>query len=620
MESSGRAQILARPAVPEKPNGGHIGDEKEFMHMLSVKAFSNAVVGIAVLSLIAAPAASAAGRIDAPLAGSAPPQADRYVVQTLSPATAVAAGSRVAAGGGVVISTYSHVLTGFSASMTAEQAANLRLDPQVSSVIADEPTHTSTVQTSPPWGLDRIDQRTNPGDGTYNYDTTGAGVTAFIVDTGIRFTHTEFGGRAVSGWDFVDGDADASDCYGHGTHVSGTVGGRTFGVAKAVHYVSLRVWDCSGSGYFSDMISALDWAVAHKPAGPSVVNISGGGGAYQPMDDAVARTTAAGLTVVVAGMNSGDDACNYSPARAPSAITVGATDSGDTRAYFSDYGNCIDLFAPGVNIQSSVNTSDTASEFWNGTSMATPHVTGIAARYLQSNPSATPAQVTSAVLAAATPNVVLDPVGSPNRLAYVSPPVSLPSIPTDVRVNKSNATKSGFIAWSPPATDGGSPITGYRVTRNGTDSVGNGPQSVVVSAGTRTKSFTLLKPGGTYTMTVRAITAAGDGPAASGNITLAAVAPGIPTTVSVVRNDSTKIGSIRWSPPTSDGGSAITGYRVTRNGTDSAGNGPQSIVVSATSRSRSFSKLVAGRTYTLTVSAITAVGTGPAASGTITMK
>ena len=589
--------------------------------MKSSRLFSGALAGAVVFSMLVAPAAWAADRVTGePRVDAALPQANRYVVQTLSPATATAASALVRTSGGVVISTYSHVLTGFSASMTAEQAKNLQLNPQVTSVTPDERTHTSTVQTDPPWGLDRIDQRTAAGNGTYNYDTTGAGVTAFIVDTGIRFTHTEFGGRAVSGWDFVDGDADASDCYGHGTHVSGTVGGSTFGVAKAVHYVSLRVWDCAGSGWMSDMIAALDWAVAHKPAGPSVVNISGGGSAYQAMDDAVARTTAAGLTVVVAGSNDNANACNYSPARAPSAITVGATDSTDTRAYFSNYGSCIDLFAPGVSIQSSVNTSDTANEFWSGTSMATPHVTGIVARFLQANPTSTPAQVTSSVLAAAIPNVVVDPVGSPNRLAFVSPPVSLPSAPTSVAVNKSNATKTGFISWAPPTSTGGSPITGYRVTRNGTDSAGNGPQSIVVSAGTRSKSFPLLKPGSTYALTVRAITAAGEGPTGGGSITLAAVAPGIPTSVSVARNDTTKVGSIRWAPPANDGGSPITGYRVTRNGTDSAGNGPQSIVVSTTSRSRSFSKLVAGRTYTLTVTAITAAGSGPAASGTITMK
>ena len=196
--------------------------------------------------------------------------------------------------------------------------------------------------------MDRIDQRGRPGDLAYQFDTTGAGVTVFVIDTGIRLTHTEFGRRAVSGYDFVDRDADASDCYGHGTHVSGTIGGSTFGVAKAVTLVSLRVWDCNGSGTFSNMIAAMDWAVAHKPPGPSVINISGRGGAYQPMDDAVARTIAAGIPVVVAAGNDNDDACKYSPARAPGAITVGATDSSDNRASFSNYGTCEDMFAPGV--------------------------------------------------------------------------------------------------------------------------------------------------------------------------------------------------------------------------------------------------------------------------------
>lgn len=245
-------------------------------------------------------------------------------------------------------------------------------------------------------------------------------MTAFVLDTGIRSQHSQFGGRVSSGYDFVDGDRVASDCNGHGTHVAGTIGGSTYGAAKGVHYVAVRVMNCEGEGWVSDIIAGLDWVVAHRPAGPSLVNLSLGGDAYPALDQAVERTVAAGIPVVVAAGNSGGDACDESPARAPHAITVAATDASDDRPYWSNYGRCIDLFAPGVGIRSASNTSNSSTEVMSGTSMAAPHVTGVVARYLQAYPVATPAQVSTALLSAATRDKVKDTDGSPNRMLYAA--------------------------------------------------------------------------------------------------------------------------------------------------------------------------------------------------------
>jgi subtilisin family serine protease len=425
-------------------------------------------------------------------------------------------------GGGKVRSVYAKALSGFSATMTDGDARELRTDSRVQSVTLDAKVHTTGVQNAPTWGLDRIDQRGTAGNGSYRYDTTGAGVTAFVIDTGIRFGHSQFGGRATSGYDFVDYDTSAADCQGHGTHVSGTVGGSTYGAAKGVRLVSLRVLDCSGSGYLSDVIDALDWAIDHKPAGPSVVNLSLGGDANDLLDEAVDRTVSAGIPVVVAAGNDGLDACDASPARAPRAITVAATDSSDDRPWWSNAGSCVDVFAPGVDVRSASNTSSTASEVMSGTSMAAPHVTGTVARYLQGHPKATPSQVSSALVSAATPRVVDDPAGAPNRLLYVGvQALTAPGAPTKVVAAKSDVARTGTLTWVPPISNGGKAITGYLVSRNGKDSAGAGPKTVLVPATARTYTFSKLRSGSWYTLSVRAVNAVGTGSAASGNITQA---------------------------------------------------------------------------------------------------
>jgi subtilisin family serine protease len=260
---------------------------------------------------------------------------------------------------------------------------------------------------------------------TYTYDATGTGVTAYIIDTGIRFSHNEFGNRATSGFDAVDGGA-ADDCNGHGTHVAGTVGGSTYGVAKGVKLIAVRVLSCSGSGSNAGVIAGIDWVTAdHQPGQPAVANMSLGGGASTALDAAVNRSIAAGVTYAIAAGNGNQagraqDACNYSPARVPGAITVGATDKTDTKTSWSNYGNCVDFFAPGLGITSAWYNSNTATNTISGTSMATPHVAGVAALYLQSHSSETPTQVRNALYAATTKSIVKSAKTTNNNLLYTT--------------------------------------------------------------------------------------------------------------------------------------------------------------------------------------------------------
>jgi len=275
------------------------------------------------------------------------------------------------------------------------------------------------------WGLDRSDQRSLPLSTTYAYTSTGGSVTAYIIDTGIRFAHADFGGRAVSGYDAVDGGT-ADDCNGHGTHVAGTVGGAAYGIAKGVNLVAVRVLDCNGSGSTSGVIAGVDWVTGQHAAGaPAVANMSLGGGASSSMDAAVDRSIADGVSYSVAAGNGNfigiaQDACKYSPARVAAAITVGASDKSDKKASFSNYGNCVDLFAPGVGITRAWSTSNTATNTISGTSMAAPHVAGVAALYLQGNPGASPATVRDAIYALSTKGKVTSAKTANNHLLFTN--------------------------------------------------------------------------------------------------------------------------------------------------------------------------------------------------------
>ncbi|MEU6948958.1 S8 family peptidase [Streptomyces sp. NPDC046316] len=318
---------------------------------------------------------------------------------------------------------YRSVLKGFSASMSQARAAALASDPRVAYVEQNATVRMADTQPGATWGLDRIDQRDLPLSTTYRYDTTASNVTAYIIDTGIRTSHSEFGGRATVGTDTVGGGQNGQDCQGHGTHVAGTVGGAKYGVAKGAKLVAVRVLDCNGSGTTAGVIAGVDWVTANAVK-PAVANMSLGGGANTSLDDAVKRSIASGVTYAVAAGNGNflglpARACNHSPARVPEAITVGATDSADKRASFSNYGTCVDLFAPGVSITSAWKDGDTATNTISGTSMAAPHTAGAAALYLSANPTATPAQVSTALVNNATDGKVGNPLsGSPNKLLH----------------------------------------------------------------------------------------------------------------------------------------------------------------------------------------------------------
>jgi subtilisin family serine protease len=321
---------------------------------------------------------------------------------------------------------YEHALKGYAATIAEGDLGALLADSRVGSIERDaEVTTMSTTQTSATWGLDRIDQRSLPLSGTFTYSSTGSGVTAYIIDTGIRFSHAEFGGRAVTGFDSVDGGS-ADDCNGHGTHVAGTVGGATYGVAKSVTLVAVRVLSCSGSGTTSGVIAGIDWVTGNHPTGqPAVANMSLGGGASSSLDTAVRNSIADGVSYAIAAGNGNaggrqQDACRTSPARVTEAMTISATDKTDKKASWANYGDCVDWFAPGVGITSAWYTSTTATNTISGTSMATPHTAGVAALYLQSNPGASPATVRTALFDLTTKGIVTSSKTANNHLLFTN--------------------------------------------------------------------------------------------------------------------------------------------------------------------------------------------------------
>ncbi|HET9525657.1 MAG TPA: S8 family peptidase [Pyrinomonadaceae bacterium] len=318
--------------------------------------------------------------------------------------------------GGRLKAVYQHALNGFAVEMTEAQAEALSNDFRVKFVEEDSIVTADATQSNPPWGLDRIDQRNRPLNATYTFNWTGAGVRVYVIDTGIRTAHTQFGGRASNVFDAFGGSGQ--DCNGHGTHVAGTVGGSTYGVAKSSLPRGVRVLNCSGSGSNSGVISGVDWVRLNHIA-PAVANMSLGGGASSALDTAVNNLSNAGVAIAVAAGNSNANACNSSPARAANAITVGSTTTTDARSSFSNFGSCLDLFAPGSGILSAWSTSNTATATLSGTSMASPHVAGAAALYKQANPSASAATIRNALVNNATANVVTNAgTGSPNRLLY----------------------------------------------------------------------------------------------------------------------------------------------------------------------------------------------------------
>lgn len=358
-----------------------------------------------------------------PATQSAQPIPNRYIVVFRDDVQDVPGAARglARAFGGEVGHVYATALKGFSITLPSDAVASaLARNPNVAYIEQDQTVTASITQTGATWGLDRIDQRARPINGTFNYTSTAGNVTAYIIDTGILPGHVEFGGRASTGYDAITPTTPQNDCNGHGTHVAGTVGGATYGVAKAVSLVAVRVLDCGGSGSNSGVIAGVNWVAANARK-PAVANMSLGGGASSALDAAVNGAINAGVTFVVAAGNSNLPACWFSPARVTNAITVGATTSTDARASYSNTGSCLDIFAPGSSITSAWYTSTTATNTISGTSMASPHVAGVAALYLSTNTAASPATVRNALVNNATTGVVTGAgSGSPNRLLFTN--------------------------------------------------------------------------------------------------------------------------------------------------------------------------------------------------------
>ncbi|MEU9373916.1 S8 family serine peptidase [Streptomyces sp. NPDC048255] len=428
---------------------------------------ATAVVALALGAAAALPASAAdhgaQGVIEnAGAAGSVP---GSYIVTLNDSARSTAdSGKAVAKRYGARIDrTYSAALNGYSVEVSEAQARKLAADPAVKSVVQNRTFTVDATQPNPPsWGLDRIDQRALPLNQSYTYpDKAGEGVTAYIIDTGVRKTHTDFGGRASDGYDAIDNDNTAQDGHGHGTHVAGTVGGGAYGVAKKVKIVGVRVLNNQGSGTTAQVVAGIDW-VTRNAVKPAVANMSLGGGADSALDTAVRNSIASGITYAVAAGNESTDASTKSPARVAEAITVGATTNTDAKASYSNYGSILDIFAPGSSITSTWGTGDTATNTISGTSMASPHVAGAAAVYLSQNPGSTPAQISAGLVAASTPNVVTGPgTGSPNRLLNIGSGGTVPPGPrfenaADFAINDNSTveppiTVSG-VSGNAPAT------------------------------------------------------------------------------------------------------------------------------------------------------------------------
>ncbi len=482
-----------------------------------------AVVG----SLAAAATALATAVLVTPAAASTPARDStvrsgetvRVIVTTKAPSTATLAARRateqVTSRGGVVHHVYRTALDGYAATIPADQVDNLLAEPTVLAVEEDQLGRGADVQDpAASWGLDRIDQRTLPLAGGYGYRNAGRGVTSYIFDSGVRLTHTEFTGRIRTGPDFVDDDASSDDCHGHGTHVAGTTAGTRYGVAKKTDLVAVRVLACDNTGWYSDWIEAIDWINSDHAAGvPAVVNASLGGGFSGALNSAVSSSIADGIVWVIAAHNYNTDACTFSPASVPEAITVAASDPADQRAGFSNYVSCVDIFAPGVAIDSAGIASDTAvAPGWSGTSMAAPHVSGVVARYLREHTSATPGEVADRLIAEATIGVISDAL-SPNRMLYVARTVPGRTAIRTAAPGRAGRPVTATARWGQPATDGGSPTLGYRVRALRINNVG-GVIGVKVSAlrPPHTRTFQMRLPKGRYRFQVAAVNDLGRGP------------------------------------------------------------------------------------------------------------
>jgi subtilisin family serine protease len=442
-----------------------------------------------------------------------------FIVRTTSTQTSWDTAVAANHAGAHIQRAFSNAIFGFSADMTRSTAAAIAREPGVISVEPNAVFTPTTVEANATWGLDRIDQTALPLDHSYTYGQQGAGVTAYVVDTGIDAAHSEFTGRLNPGWSAFPDEPGTDDCIGHGTHVAGTIGGTTFGVAKSVRITPVRVFSCLEPTYADTIIAALDWVVADHQAGqPAVLNMSLGGPLTSALNAATTRVVDDGIFVAVAAGNSDWDACQFSPASALGAVSVGATDRNDVRADFSNYGACVDVFAPGVDVTSAATSGGFVT--YSGTSMASPHVAGVAARLLSAHPAASPRAIAGALLDSATPGVVTDPgPKSPNKLLYADPADGTPLPPADVSPPSTPANVSAeawdyhttHLLWDASTDD--QAVAGYEVFRDGS------PAPV---GSVRTPEFVDtdpdLMPNTTYSYTVKAVDRSGNLSAASATV------------------------------------------------------------------------------------------------------
>jgi subtilisin family serine protease len=508
-----------------------------------------------------------------PLQAYAVEARSNYLV-IVKPGTDVQMRKAITALGEKPIDELDYVLDGFTLNLTEADANALSVNPNVLQVIPDTPVQLfGTDEPAASWGLDRIDQSQTAADNKYNYpDSAGAGVRVYVVDTGVQLDNPEFAGRTLPGFDATGSGNTTTDCHGHATHVAGTAAGTKYGVAKKATIVSVKVLSCSGSGSTIGVVSGLDWIAANHPKGtPGVVNMSIGGGANSSLNAAVERLNALGILNVVAAGNDNNDACLYSPASAVSAITVGSSDSRDARSSFSNYGNCVDVFAPGSYITSARASDPNGSAQMSGTSMATPHVAGLAALYLGQNPGATNTQVTAAIRAGGILNAINNaqsPTGNilinngftrglPNPAPNPNPVINAPDAPTGLTL-VSATSNTATVRWEAPRYDGGSPVIGHRVLYklNGTlywSSIGVG--------GSTELTLTNLTAGSVYQIKVGAYNAIGSG-MYSPEIK-ASTQAGIPSAPeSLTAFAGPTMVQLNWNPPTNNAGGAIANYVV----------------------------------------------------------